>query len=266
MTAQRHYRERPAPAACGTIWRSSFIAGPSIIVPDGCMDLLWLDGTIWIAGADSQARLFAPQRGGSLVGLRFWPGVLPQLLRTRADQLADSTIALDAVTGAEARRWQDVLAAAEQPAAALVELAATTVAEFGLDRRPVRLAAELRSGMPIAQAAAEAGYSSRQLQRLAGQWYGYGAKHLQRVLRLRRADLLLAAGRTRAAAAAEAGYADASHLWRDQRALDEPKPDEPIEDQPVKDEPAKDEPAKDEVQPKAANRSTGLPSGSWITA
>ena len=240
------------------------------------MDLLWLDGTIWIAGADSQARLFAPRQGGSLVGLRFWPGVLPQLLRTRADQLADSTIALDAVAGAEARRWQDVLAAAEQPAAALVELAATTVAGLGLDRRPVRLAADLRAGVPIAQAAARAGYSSRQLQRLAGQWYGYGAKHLQRVLRLRRADRLLAGGRSRAAAAAEAGYADASHLWREQRALDKANPDELPPEEPIKDEPApvrpaedepiEDEPIKDEPQLKAANRSTGLPSGSWITA
>lgn len=222
MAAQRYYRERPAPAACGTIWRSSFAAGPTVIVPDGCMDLLWLDDTLWIAGADSRARLFSPGQSGSLIGLRFWPGVLPQLLRTPADQLADRTIGLDALAGAQSRRWQQILAAAERPAAALIELAAGAVADLAVDQRPVRLAADLRSGLPIGEAATRAGYSSRQLQRLAGQWYGYGAKHLQRVLRLRQADRLLATGRSRAAAAAEAGYADASHLWRDRRALDEP--------------------------------------------
>jgi AraC-like DNA-binding protein len=181
-----------------------------------------------------------------LVGLRFWPGVLPQLLRTSADQLADSTTALESVISAEARRWQDVLAAADRPAAALVELAATALAGLAIDRRPVRVAADLSAGLSVAVVADRTGYSSRQLQRLSGQWYGYGAKHLQRVLRLRRVDRLLAAGRSRAAAAAEAGYSDASHLWHDKQALDEPQ--------------------LDELQPSAAHRSTGLPSGSSITA
>lgn len=246
MTAERRYRERPAVAACGTIWRSDYTAGPTVIVPDGCMDLLWMDQTLWVAGADSQARLFSTEQGGSIVGLRFWPGILPQLLRTRADQLADSVLALDSMLGAEARRWQDVLAAAERPAAVLVDLAASAVAELAVDPRPVRVAADLGSGLPVAQVAERIGYSSRQLQRLAEQWYGYGAKHLQRVLRLRRADRLLAAGHSRATAAAEAGFADASHLWHDKQALDLPQPDLP--------------------QPSAAHRSTALPSGSSITA
>jgi AraC-like DNA-binding protein len=241
VTAERRYQERVAAQACGTIWCSAYTAGPTVIVPDGCMDLLWMDHRLWVAGADSQARLFSAEQNGKIVGLRFWPGVLPQLLHTRADQLADSTIALDSVISAEARRWQDVLAAAERPAAALVQLAATAVTELGVDWRPVRVAADLGSGLPIAEVADRTGYSSRQLQRLAERWYGYGAKHLQRVLRLRRADRLLAAGHTRATAAAEAGFADASHLWRDKQALDEP-------------------------QSSAAHRSTALPSGSSITA
>ncbi len=241
MAAERRYRERAAPAACGTIWRNSFPAGSAVIVPDGCMDLLWMDRTLWVAGADSRARLFSPDQAGHLVGLRFWPGVLPQLLHTRADQLADSVLVLDSVVGGQARRWQDLLAAAEDPATALVDLAATALAERAIDRRPVLVAHELGSGRSIAQVATSTGYSARQLQRLAGQWYGYGAKHLQRVLRLRRADRLLAAGSTRADAAAEAGYADASHLWHDRRALDQ-------------------------LQPNAAHRSTGLPSGSRTTA
>jgi AraC-like DNA-binding protein len=241
VTGPRRYEERAAPAACGTIWRSTFSGEESVIVPDGCMDLLWTGETLLVAGADSHARVFAPGQGGYMIGLRFWPGVLPQLLRTGADHLVDSVVGLDSVIGLDARRWETRLAAAEHPAVALVDLAAGAVADLQFDRRPVRVAADLGSGLPIAQVAERTGYSPRQLQRLAGQWYGYSAKHLQRVLRLRRADRLVAAGHTRAGAAAAAGYSDASHLWRDKQALDEP-------------------------HPRAANRSTGLPSGSVMTA
>lgn len=241
VTSPLPYEEHAVPAACGTIWRRTFAGDASVIVPDGCMDLLWTGETLLVAGADSRARVFAPGEAGGMVGLRFWPGVLPQLLRTRADHLADSVTGLDSVIGIGAHRWEARLAAAGDPVAALADLASAAVADLGPDRRPVRVAADLSSGLSIARTAERTGYSPRQLQRLAAQWYGYRAKHLQRVLRLRKADRLLAAGHTRAAAAAAAGYSDASHLWRDRQALDEP-------------------------QSSAANRSTGLPSGSVTTA
>jgi AraC-like DNA-binding protein len=241
VTGPRRYEERAAPAARGTVWRNTFAGDESVIVPDGCMDLLWTGDALLVAGADSHARVFAPGQGGCMIGLRFWPGVLPQLLRTRADHLVDSVIDLDCVIGRDARRWERRLAAAEHPDVALVDLAAGAVADIALDQRPVHVAGDLGSGLPIAQVAERTGYSPRQLQRLAAQWYGYGAKHLQRVLRLRKADGLLTAGHTRAGAAAAVGYSDASHLWRDEQALDRP-------------------------QRAAANRSTGLPSGSVMTA
>jgi AraC-like DNA-binding protein len=241
VTGPARYEERAAPAAHGTVWRSTFAGDESVIVPDGCMDLLWTGETLLIAGADSHARVFAPGQGGSMVGLRFWPGILPQLLRTRADHLVDRVVDLDSVIGIDARRWETRLAAAGDPAVALVDLVSAAVADLVPDQRPVRVAADLSSGLPIARTAARTGYSPRQLQRLAAQWYGYRAKHLQRVLRLRKAERLLAVGHTRAEAAAAAGYSDASHLWRDEQALDKP-------------------------QLTAANRSTGLSSGSVTTA
>ena len=44
------------------------------------------------------------------------------------------------------------------------------------------------AGSTIEEAAQHAGWSSRQLRRLSVQWFGYGPKHLQRVLRVRRAE------------------------------------------------------------------------------
>ena len=71
---------------------------PSPIVPDGCMDLIVIDGRIVIAGADSTARLFYGSVAPT-VGLRFDSGVLPLLLTTSAGELADRVTPLDAVIG-----------------------------------------------------------------------------------------------------------------------------------------------------------------------
>ncbi|HZB51734.1 MAG TPA: helix-turn-helix domain-containing protein, partial [Mycobacteriales bacterium] len=73
----------------------------------------------------------------------------------------------------------------------------------------------------VAALAARAGLSERQLHRRCLAAFGYGAKTLDRVLRLQR---FLALGRTSPTAgmaelAIEAGYADQAHLGHDCRAL-----------------------------------------------
>ncbi len=64
-----------------------------------------------------------------------------------------------------------------------------------------------------------ANWSTRQLRRLSKDWFGYGPKHLQRVMRLRQALRLIGQGLSVTETAARLGYADASHLWRDRRDL-----------------------------------------------
>ncbi|SDR75686.1 hypothetical protein SAMN04489752_0165 [Brevibacterium siliguriense] len=48
---------------------SAHAAAPSLIVPDGCMDLIVIDSQILIAGADSTARMFHGSASPT-VGLR----------------------------------------------------------------------------------------------------------------------------------------------------------------------------------------------------
>ncbi|WP_210604303.1 helix-turn-helix domain-containing protein [Brevibacterium oceani] len=218
-------------------------AGSSLIVPDGCMDLIVIDGQIVIAGADSLARTYWGAAAPT-VGLRFDSGVLPQLLATSAGELADRVTPLDAVlrhtrfgvrgTSGEAARVNDEGAtrAAEErgtasvtgDARALLDLAGSLTDRASLDPWPMALAGRLdvRSGSPgqtVAEAAAEFAYSPRQLRRLSAEWFGYGPKHLAKILRWQAARELIAAGRTRTAAAADVGYADAAHLRRDERSL-----------------------------------------------
>jgi hypothetical protein len=56
------------------------------VLPDGCMDLMRMDGRFMVAGPDTTASVSA--RGGEpFVGLRFHPGVLPRLLGVPASEL-----------------------------------------------------------------------------------------------------------------------------------------------------------------------------------
>lgn len=192
--------------------------GSSLIVPDG---------QIVIAGADSLARTFTGS-GSPAVGLRFDPGVLPQLLVASASELADRVTPVDEVIKRTriGPRGTDGGAAASVTGSArtLLDMAVYLAGRVSLDPRPMALAEylDVRSGPPgqtVAEAAAEFAYSPRQLRRLSAEWFGYGPKHLAKILRWQSACELIAAGWTRTAAASEVGYADAAHLRRDERSL-----------------------------------------------
>jgi AraC-like DNA-binding protein len=80
-----------------------------------------------------------------------------------------------------------------------------------------------RPGVTIDGVAAAVGLSPRELRRRFPDHVGYGPKALHRVLRfqrfLGRAPDVAAGAASLASAAAEAGYADQSHLGRDCRRL-----------------------------------------------
>src|SRR5882757_5455137 len=48
------YRERPSTIAGAVAWESVVTESRSDILPDGCMDLIWHDGLLFIAGPDTQ--------------------------------------------------------------------------------------------------------------------------------------------------------------------------------------------------------------------
>ena len=202
-------------------------AAPSLIVPDGCMDLLVIDSQILIAGADSTARMFHGSAAPT-VGLRFDSGVLAQLLTTSAGELADRVTPLDAVIGGRNARVRNVgesgVALVTGSARVLLDTAGGLMDRAALDLRPMALAGALgvRANSPaqtVTEAAAQFAYSPRQLRRLSAEWFGYGPKHLAKILRWQAARDLIDSGRSRTAAAAEVGYADAAHLRRDERSL-----------------------------------------------
>jgi len=210
------YVERASRLPHVVAWHSVAPPGGRVgrILPDGCLDVIWHDGRVFVAGPDTTAQLSAPPPGSRLFALRFGAGTGPAVIGAPADEVLDRHVPLDDLwPAAEVRR----LAGADDPMAALEAAALRHWQEP--DPLMVRVAAAARAGRPVDAIAGACGLSPRQLQRRCRGAFGYGPKMLARVLRLQRAVVMARAGTPFAAVSATAGYADQAHLARDVRAL-----------------------------------------------
>ncbi|WP_406441968.1 helix-turn-helix transcriptional regulator [Streptomyces sp. NBC_00631] len=212
------YTERVSRLTGAVVWVNKPDAGGTgRVLPDGCMDLLWHEGRLLVAGPDTRAYV-TEGVPGVWVGLRFYPGTAPALLGVPAYALLDQRVELgDLWPAADVRRLRDRVGGAVDPAAALEEIAL----ERALPPDPSlrRLVEALDAGRPVAAAADELGLGARQLHRRCRAAFGYGPKTLARVLRMRRALALARAGVPLAETAVRAGYADQPHLSREVREL-----------------------------------------------
>ncbi|MFG2606106.1 helix-turn-helix domain-containing protein [Streptomyces sp. NPDC048514] len=215
------YAERKSRLAGAVVWTNTPAgAGTAPVLPDGCMDLMWSDGRLLVAGPDTGPHVIeGPARPWA--GVRFFPGTAPALLGLPACELLDHRADLaDLWPGALVRRLRDRVAAAPDAATALEEIALDRAAwSAAPDPRLRRLVERLAQGCPVSVAAAELGIGARQLHRRCQASFGYGPKTLARILRLRRALALARSGVPYAETATRAGYADQPHLAREVRRL-----------------------------------------------
>ncbi|MFJ9657000.1 helix-turn-helix domain-containing protein [Streptomyces griseoflavus] len=215
------YRERASRLAGAVVWTNTPSGnGQGRVLPDGCMDLLWHDGRLLVAGPDTRAHLTGGEPS-AWAGIRFPPGTAPALLGVPAHELRDRRVALaDLWPAAEVRRLTARVDAAGDPARGLEDLALRRAADtVPPDPLLTRLASALDAGRPVAATADELGLTARQVHRRSLAAFGYGPKTLARILRMRRALDLARAGVPFAETAARAGYADQPHLARDVRDL-----------------------------------------------
>ncbi|MEU7580229.1 DUF6597 domain-containing transcriptional factor [Streptomyces sp. NPDC041068] len=217
------YRERPSRLTGAVVWTRVATGAPSDtrpVLPDGCMDLLWTEGRLFVAGPDTHAYV-PPDAGGRYVGIRFHPGTAPTFLGVPAHELRDRRVELaDLWSGAEARRLTERVDDAGDPMAVLEAVAVERAADAGPpDPLLSHIVSSLGAGHSVARTAADAGVSARLLHRRSLPAFGYGPKTLARVLRLQRALALAREGLSYADTAAVAGFADQAHLARDVKEL-----------------------------------------------
>ncbi|MBJ7339754.1 AraC family transcriptional regulator [Mycolicibacterium sp.] len=210
------YRETTPPTGVTDLvevaWCADGGGDPVRVLPDGCMDLIRMDGEVVVAGPDTSA-LITSRGERSLAGLRFRPGVLPRLLGVPAAELVGLRVPLTelCVVRSHSRLSDVVHDLASRPQRA--DTAPWSPAALR------HVTAMLALGRSVDQVARDTGWSSRTLQRQSQAVYGYGPAMLRRILRFRRAVSLLQTGRSPADVAAAAGYADQPHMHREVRAF-----------------------------------------------
>ncbi|MEV4537041.1 helix-turn-helix transcriptional regulator [Asanoa sp. NPDC049518] len=214
--------ESRAPRTGGVIWQRVVTATRQArILPDGCTDLIWSSRTgLTIAGPDTTAALADLTAGDRVVGLRFPPGTGPAVFGVPAAELTDQRVPLDALWSAATVRQLAEAMTRRADGDLLDRVAAARLTTVGgPDPRARAITHALSEGQSVARTAAHLGLTERHLHRASRHLFGYGPKTLARILRMRRALVLVRRGMPAAQAAAESGYADQPHLSRDVRAL-----------------------------------------------
>ncbi|PSL04540.1 AraC-like DNA-binding protein [Haloactinopolyspora alba] len=217
------YRERPSAVRHTVVWSARTAAREEAhrVLPDGCMDILWHDGRLLIAGPDTSGHVAYWTYDADYVGLRFGAGVGPRAVGVPAHAVRDQQVPLDHVwEPADVRRLEERLAAASRPGA---ELEAAVVGRLRRTDPPDPLVAALMHRLArdaaVGTLADDVGLSTRQLHRRCLDAVGYGPKTYARILRLGRALELCRSGSAAADTAITAGYADQAHFAREVRTL-----------------------------------------------
>jgi AraC-like DNA-binding protein len=224
VSENQGYRERASYLPGAVVWTKGPGAGQRRVLPDGCMDLIWSDGSLLVAGPDTEAYLPSGRPARRYTGLRFAPGTAPAVVGVPAYELRNTRVPLAEIwPSAQVRRLSEQIAAARDPAQALEAVARRRLAEVAAPvRSPSATAAivtAVRRGTAVPLIASMVGLSERQLRRHCLDSFGYGPKTLGRILRMNQALDLARTGRPLAEVAAVTGYADQAHLTRDVKAL-----------------------------------------------
>ncbi|HEX5400937.1 MAG TPA: AraC family transcriptional regulator [Pseudonocardiaceae bacterium] len=214
------YTERASSIGGAVVWRRTAAAVGARVLPDGCMDLIWADGALLIAGPDTRAHLVTHVVGTRYVGLRFAPGVGPAVFGVPAHELRDQRVALDALwPGRLVRDLAGRVTDSATPGRTLEHIASTRLHDKTADIDWPRVAEVLRRNSSVDTTAGMLGLSRRQLHRRCLAAFGYGPKTLAKILRFNDALELARTGGALADVAIDSGYADQAHLARDTKVL-----------------------------------------------
>jgi AraC-like DNA-binding protein len=233
MTEQSYRERRPAPAVApevATVWVQFVAPGGDTYthrtIPHGAVELSCaIGGLPEFVGPQTVPRVETLAPGTTVVGVRFRLGAAPSVLGLPASELVDLKVAADEVWHGAAAELGERVAAASSPAQASAILEAAVLAHAAEAPGPDPVVAEVAQRLlpgradDVADLPAALFISERQLRRRVQSGIGLAPKVVQRMLRfqgfLALAHLREGDPAELAMLAAEAGYADQSHLTRE---------------------------------------------------
>ena len=150
------YSERTSAVVGVTVWTRVADGSSSLILPDGCIDVLWDGRLLTVAGPDTTAHRASPRYGTPYTALRFACGVAPTVLGIAADGLRDQRPLLADVIGKDdTERLGESLLATDDPSNELERWSGRRLAHAGgRDRTMSRVAALIGDGQTVAEVAA----------------------------------------------------------------------------------------------------------------
>jgi AraC-like DNA-binding protein len=198
------------------------------VVPDGCIDLTWINGELIVAGPDVGVARSPITKENSVVGVRFRAGAASNWLRLPMSEIVGTRLPLSLFWGPRAHaisaRIGDATSTAER-----MRMLEAILAEMAPDVAPPELAMGFvfnalkfdSGGRGLSVILERLDVSPRTLRRWCNASFGYGPKTLERILRFQRFLTFARAdgGDSLAGLAFEAGYADQAHLTREVRSL-----------------------------------------------
>lgn len=199
-------------------------------VPNGSAEILCAVGAVpQVFGPQSGPLEHTLAPGTTVVGVRFTPGAAPSVLGVPASELVDLSVGMDELWGRSAVALGEAVAAAASPWEAAAKLEAAVAARLADAAEPDPVVMEaVRLLLPgrtqdVTSLSSELYISESQLRRRLREATGFAPKLLHRMLRFQ-GFLALAQGyehpsRELARLAADAGYADQSHLTREAARL-----------------------------------------------
>jgi AraC-like DNA-binding protein len=198
------------------------------VVPDGCVDVLFSERDssleLSIVGLMTVGKKIEIAPGQSFFGVRFRPGMAAAFIPDVV-QLTDKIEPVENIIGAAARRLSEELAdvATFSGKAAVMEQFLRPLEP--IDKAQKAFARLTAYELSVDRAAAESGFSVRQLRRVCMERAGVSPKYLTRILRFRRAaEGIVSAASNRiqpnwAGFAADCGYFDQAHFIREFQAF-----------------------------------------------
>lgn len=231
------YREVAPPIAlrdhfrCVWIHRAATTSdGPVDVVPDGCVDLVWRDGRLLVAGPDITVARPVLAAGSIVLGARFRAGAAARWLGLPMSELVGRSVDLADIwsvrrLGEIVEPIADAVSTGQTARALLAGLRALSPSVAAPDPVAERMFAWLGEGLgtaePIAVLCEGLDISERTLLRRSREHFGYGPKMLDRILRFQRFQAMARRSppASLAALAVEAGFADQAHLSREVQSL-----------------------------------------------